>query len=134
MGVSSSLSGMNRRLWLSGSLKRKVWLSNCGQSAASAACERQSTSTRECSSPSSIFAGMPEPDTPSHSPVTFPGQTRTPSDFSRFAMSRTTSLSFALWLRKASYLNWIFLSDIPLFPRNRRKYDFGVWLPFTPRF
>ena len=59
----------------------------------------QSTSTRESSRPSSIFAGMLSPGRISHSS----NHTRSPSFLSRSATSRTTGLSLALWLRNASY-------------------------------
>ena len=59
----------------------------------------QSTSTRERSSPSSIFAGMLSPGLITHSS----NHTFTPSFRNRSARARTTALSFALWLRKTSY-------------------------------
>lgn len=75
--------------------------SNCGQSEPKALADMQSTSTRECSSPSSIFAGMLSPGLSTHSS----NHTFSPSLRSRFATGRTTSLSLELWLRKTSYAN-----------------------------
>ena len=58
----------------------------------------QNTSTRDCSSPSSIFKEMLSPGRSSHSS----NHTRNPSAFSRSATARTTPLSLELWLRKTS--------------------------------
>ena len=58
--------GMKRCSLLSGSRNRNVPASNCAQSAANAFVDMQSTSTRECSSPSSIF-GMLSPALSTHS-------------------------------------------------------------------
>jgi len=78
----------------------------------------QSTSTRECSSPSSIFAGMLSLFAPQPSPALRPpspapageghsqslSHTRSPSARNRSATARTTAVSFELWLRKTSWV------------------------------
>ena len=62
MGASSSRRGMKRRSRFSGSRNREVHRPpNCAQSDPNAWADMQSTSTRECSSPSSIFAWMLSP-------------------------------------------------------------------------
>ena len=66
MGAAASRRGRKRRSLFSGSRKGKLPLpkvpdSNCAQSEPNAFADRQSTSTRERSSPSSIFAGMLSP-------------------------------------------------------------------------
>jgi len=101
MEASSSRRGMKRRRWFSGSRKRIVPDSNPGApgSHPNAWADMQSTSTRECSSPASIFAGMLSPGRISHSS----NHTRSPSPRSRSATSRTTAVSFVLWLRNTSY-------------------------------
>ncbi len=81
MGASSSRRGMKRRSLFSGSRNRNVPASNCAQSEPNAFADMQSTSTRECSSPSSIFAGMLSPGLISHSS----NHTRSPSARSRSA-------------------------------------------------
>jgi len=52
---------MKRHSLFSGSRKRNVPASNCAQSEPNAFADMQRTSARECSSPSSIFAGMLSP-------------------------------------------------------------------------
>ena len=79
--------------------------SNCAQSEPNACADMQSTSPRERSSPSSIFAvfdwffSMLSPGLSTHSS----NHPFTPSARNRSASGRTTALSFALWLRKMSY-------------------------------
>jgi len=74
----------------------------------------QSTGTRECSRPSSVFAGMLSPGLSTHSS----NHTFSPSCRSRSATARTTALSFALWLRKTSWVKtsvvkaWVQLSTM----------------------
>jgi len=89
---------MKRRSRFSGSRNRNVPASNCAQSDPNAWADMQSTSTRECSSPASIVAGMLSPGLISHSS----NHTFSPSCRNRSASGRTTALSFALWLRKTS--------------------------------
>jgi hypothetical protein len=55
MGAASSRKGMKWRSLFNGSRKRNVPASNYAQSEPNAFADMQSTSTRECSSPSSIF-------------------------------------------------------------------------------
>ena len=62
--------------------------------------DMQSTNTRECSSPSSIFAGMLSPGLITHSS----NHTFNPFCRNRSASGRTTALSLVLWLRKTSNL------------------------------
>jgi len=97
---------MKRRWWFSGSRNRNVPASNCAQSDPNAWADMQSTSTRECSSPSSIFAGMLSPGLSTHSS----NHTFSPSARNRSASGRTTALSFALWLRKTSKMKSSFTS------------------------
>jgi hypothetical protein len=66
-GASSSRSGMKWRSLFSGSRNRNVPASNCAQSEPNAFVDMQSTSTWECSSTSSTFAGMLSPGLISHS-------------------------------------------------------------------
>ena len=98
MGAGSSRRGMKRRSLFNGSRKRNVPASNCAQSEPNAFADIQSTSTREHSSPSSIFAGMLSPGLSTHSS----NHTFSPSFRNRSATGRTTSLSFVLWLRNTS--------------------------------
>src|ERR1035437_4148091 len=79
---------MKRRSVFSGSRNRNVPLSNRTQSSPNEFADMQSTSTRDCLSPSST--------SPSYH------HTRSPSARSRSARVRTTALSSALWLRKTS--------------------------------
>jgi hypothetical protein len=74
---------------------------NCAQSEPNAFADMQSTNTRECSSPSSIFAGMLSPALITHSS----NHTCNPSVRNRSATARTIVLSLVLWLRKTSYWN-----------------------------
>lgn len=85
-------------MWISGSLKRRVWLSGCGQSTPKATTCRAPAHV-ECSSPSSISAGM-----------CFPGwislksnKNRLLSGMSRPEASCSTSSFLKLRLRKASH-------------------------------
>ncbi|KAF0179326.1 MAG: hypothetical protein FD161_1425 [Limisphaerales bacterium] len=98
MGASSRRRGRKRRSLFSGSRKRNVPDSNCAQSEPNAFADMQSTSTRERSSPSSIFAGMLSPGLSTHSS----NHTFTPSFRNRSASGHTTALSFALWLKNTS--------------------------------
>jgi len=79
----------------------KVPDSNSAQSGPNAFADMQSTSMRERSRPSPIWAGMLSPglvSRPSNPPFT-------PSARNRSASGHTTYLSFALWLRKAAQGN-----------------------------
>jgi hypothetical protein len=72
-----------------------------------------SSSTRDCSSPSSTFSAMMSPDRTFHSS----NHTRSPACFSRSASRRTRGVSFALWLKKTSYWKlsaMLYLSGQPL--------------------
>lgn len=89
---------MKRRSVFSGSRNRNVPDSNCAQSEPNAWADMQRTSTRDCSSPSSIFAGMLSPGLSTHSS----NHTFSPSLRNRSASGRTTALSCVLWLRNTS--------------------------------
>ena len=102
MGVSSSRRGTKRRSWFSGSRKRNVPASNFAQSDPNALADMQSSSTRECSSPSSSFAGMLSPGLSTHSS----NHTLSPSLRNRSANGRTIALSLELWLRNTSNGNF----------------------------
>ena len=99
---SSRNKGMNRRSVLSESRNRKVPASSAAHSEPNAFADMHSTSTRECSKPSSTFfarRAFAVRGLISHSA----SQTRKPFARKRSAIGRTNSLSFSLWLRNTSY-------------------------------
>ncbi len=79
--------------------------SRATQPEASAFGEMHSTSTVDCSSPSSTLSAMMSPDRTIHLIKPHPQ----PRAFSRSASLRTRGLSFALWLRNTSNGNFAFI-------------------------
>ena len=101
MGASSSRRGRKRRSLFSGSLETEGIAFQFDQSEPNAFADMQSTSTRERSSPSSIFAGMLSPGLiyPLIEPHLDPVLAQPFRDL-------TMVLSLLLWLRTVVVLEW----------------------------